>query len=119
MTGPPIWTRQPVKQPYWSRDPFSNLSKDEKRRIKYVERYSSERMKIIHPNGELALGVPPRIPGRFVEPESMTRRRKGRIYMKPIPGKMKEPKKMGAIYRGRGRVRRLERDEQVRFNLKF
>lgn len=112
MSEPPVWTREPVKQPYWSRDPFSHLSKDEKRKIKYIERFSSERMKIIHPNGELALRVPPKLPGRFVEPESMTYRRKGRQYMNPIPGKMKEPENLGAIYRGRGRVRRLERDSE-------
>ena len=117
MPGPPVWTREPVKQPYWSRDPFSHLFKDQKKKIKYIERYSSERMKIIHPNGELAMGIPPKIIGRFVEPESMTQRRKGRVYMDPIPSKMKEPEKIGAIYRGRGRVRRLERDQEEQFKL--
>ena len=100
-----------VKLPYWSRDPFSHLSGDEKKRIKYAERESSERMKRIHPNGEFAIHVPKRIPGRFHEPESMTTRRVGRIYMEPHPDKMKPPK-MHAIYRGRGRILRMERENQ-------
>ena len=103
-----------VKLPYWSRDPFSHLSKDENRRIKYVERDSSERLKGIHPNGELAMRVPRKIPGRFYEPESMTVRKKGRVYMDPIPDKMVQPK-MNAIYRGRGRLLRLEREREEQF----
>ena len=100
----------PIKLPYWSRDPFSHLSKEEKRRIRYIERESSERMRRVHPNGELALSVPPKIPGRFYEPESMTTRRKGRKYLDHIPEKMKEPEKVGPVYRGRGRILRLERN---------
>ena len=102
----------PAKLPYWSKDPFSHLSKEEKRRIRYFERESSERMRRIHPNGEFALRIPPKIPGRFYEPESMTVRRQGRRYMEPHPVKMKEPEKMHRIYRGRGRILRLERENQ-------
>ena len=105
----------PVKQPYWSRDPFSHLSKEEKLRIKYIERESAEKLKAIHPNGELALRIPPKIRGRFYEPESMTIRRKGRVYMDPNPVKMKEPEKIHPIYRGRGRTIRLERDREALF----
>ena len=101
-----------VKLPYWSRDPFSHLSKEQKRLIRYAERESSDRMRGIHPNGDLALGIPPKIPGRFYEPESMTVRRKGRIYMEPNPVKMKEPEKVHPVYRGRGRLIRLEREAQ-------
>ena len=101
-----------AKLPYWSRDPFSHLSKDEKRRIRYVEKDSSERLRGIHPNGELALRIPPKIPGRFYEPESMTIRRKGRTYMDPIPGKMSQPEKMHPVYRGRGRLLRFERERE-------
>ena len=105
----------PVKLPYWSRDPFFHLSKDEKRRIRYVERTASERLRSIHPNGEMALKIPPKIPGRYTEPESMTIRRKGRIYMDPHPMKMKEPEKIHPIYRGRGRFLRFERERQEIF----
>ena len=105
----------PIKLPYWSRDPFSHLTMDEKRIIKYTERLASQRLKDVHPNGELALRVPPKIPGKFYEPESMTVRKPGRKYMDPIPGKMKEPEKVHPIYRGRGRTWRLERDEQAGF----
>ena len=101
----------PVKLPYWSRDPFSHLSEEEKRNIKYIERASADRMRRIHPNGEFAMRVPKKIPGRFYEPESMTIRRPGRVYMEPHPTKMKPPK-ANAIYRGRGRTWRLEREEQ-------
>ena len=108
----------PEKLPYWSRDPFSHLTKEEKRRIKYAERASADRMRRIHPNGEFALRVPKKLPGRIYEPESMTVRRPGRIYMEPHPSKMKSPK-MNAIYRGRGRVLRLEREEQDWLKLQF
>ena len=101
----------PVKLPYWSRDPFSHLTDEEKRKIKYIERESSERMKKVHPNGELALRVPKKLPGRIYEPESMTIRKDGRVYMDPHPEKMKPPK-MNVIYRGRGRTWRLEREAQ-------
>ena len=111
----PYWSREPVKQPYWSRDPFSHLSKDEKRVIKYFERESSEKLKMLHPNGELALRIPPKIPGRFYEPESMTIRRPGRVYMEPNPHKMKgSPSKMHPVYRGRGRTLRIRREEEGR-----
>ena len=101
----------PEKLPYWSRDPFSHLTPEEKRNIKYIERASSDRMKRFHPNGEFALRIPKKIPGRIYEPESMTTRRLGRKYMEPHPQKMKSPK-MHAIYRGRGRLLRLEREQQ-------
>ena len=104
-----------VKLPYWSRDPFSHLSSAEKKRIKYAERDASERLRLIHPNGEFALRIPPKIPGRFYEPESMTTRRKGRVYMDPNPVKMKEPEKVHRVYRGRGRTLRMERENQDGF----
>ena len=43
----------------------------------------------------------------MVEPESMTVRRKGRVYMIPKPT-MEQPK----IYRGRGRNLRIERERK-------
>lgn len=98
----------PVKLPYWSRDPFSHLSKEEKRRIKYIERGADEKLKAKNRNGNFALGIPQKLHGRIREPESMTIRKKGRIYMDPHPVKMKEPK----IWRGRGRTMRLERDQE-------
>lgn len=97
-----------TKLPNWRRDPFAHLSKAEKRIIKEIEKSSSQRLRSEHPNGEFALKVPLRIPGRMVEPESMTIRRKNRQYMEPHPVKMKEP----VIYRGKGRVRRLERERE-------
>ena len=100
-----------VRLPYWSRDPFSHLTLEEKRRIKYAEREASERLKRVHPNGEFALRIPKKLPGRIYEPESMTTRRVGRVYMDPHPSKMETPK-MNVIYRGRGRTLRLERELQ-------
>ena len=105
------WIRGEVQLPNWTYDPFSHLSKDEKRRIRYIERDADEKMKQIHPNGGFMLKVPKKLPGRFTEPESMTIRRKGRVYMEPHPVKMKEPK----IWRGRGRTwRERERVERER-----
>ena len=101
---------RPVKLPYWSRDPFGHMSDEEKRRIKYLERAADEERKKLNRNGNFALGIPPKLRGRIREPESMTTRRKGRVYMDPHPVKMKEPN----IWRGRGRTMRLERDQEDR-----
>ena len=68
-------------------------------------------MKKAHPNGNFMLRVPLKIPGRMVEPESMTIRKKNRNYLKPHPIKMKEP----TLYRGRGRSWRVEREREERF----
>lgn len=107
------WVRGPVKLPNWSNDPFGHMTKDEKRRIKYLEREADEKLKSKNRNGTFCLRVPLKLPGRMVEPESMTIRRKGRQYMDPHPEKMKEPK----LWRGRGRVWRLERDREGRHNM--
>ena len=100
--------RGPVKLPYWSHDPFAHLSKDQKNEIKYAEREVDDRMKSIHPNGTFLLNIPPPLPGRMIEPESMTVRKKGRKYMDPHPVKMKTPR----LYRGRGRTWRLEAERK-------
>ena len=97
-----------TKLPNWQRDPFAHLSKAEKRIIKEIEKSASQRLRSEHPNGEFALKVPLRLPGKMVEPESMTVRRKNRKYMEPHPVKMKNP----VIYRGKGRIRRLERERE-------
>ena len=102
--------RGPIKLPYWSRDPFAHLTEDEKTIIRYAEREVDNKMLALHPNGAFCLGVPPPLPGRFIEPESMTVRKVGRKYLEPHPTKMTEPR----IYRGRGRRWRLEAERQGR-----
>ena len=96
-----------TKMPNWNCDPFYYLSSAERKRYKRLERESDEKLREAHPNGTFALKVPRRIPGRMVEPESMTIRRKGRVYMDPKPS-MEPPK----IFRGRGRTMRLERERK-------
>ena len=93
--------------PNWTRDPFSHLSREEKRRIRYMEKESDDKLREAHPNGPFALKVPLKLAGRMREPESMTTRRKNRVYMDPKPT-MDPPK----IYRGRGRSMRLERERK-------
>ena len=100
----------------WSVDPFSDLSKEDKKAYRYILRKSDEKLRAVHPNGPLALRIPPRIRGRLVEPESMTHRKKKLDeYMAPHPSKMKEPK-VGTIYRGRGRTLRLQREREDSIN---
>ena len=93
--------------PNWIRDPFQHLSRQEKRRIRRLEKESDDKLREAHPNGSFALKVPLKLPGRMREPESMTIRRKNRVYMDPKP--TMDPPRM---YRGRGRTMRLERERK-------
>ena len=72
---------------------------------------SDQKLRDQNGNGVFTLRVPARLPGRMIEPESMTRKRRGRNsrrpYMEPSP-KMEPPR----LYRGRGRVVRLNRDRE-------
>ena len=71
-------------------------------------------MKESHPNGNFMLRIPKKLPGRMVEPESMTIRNKNRRpYLEPHPIKMEKPKI--CEYRGRGRSWRVEREREEMF----
>ena len=103
-----------TKLPNWNRDPFHKLSKKDKKFWKELLKDSDNELRDKNGNGPFSLGVPKRLSGRMVEPESMTRQRRKRncprLYMEPSP-KMEPPR----IYRGRGRVMRLNRDRDVSF----
>ena len=107
-----------TKLPNWNRDPFHTIPKKEKKLWKEILKGAHEELRDKCANGIFSLSVPKRLPGRMVEPESMTRKRRGRKsekkYMDPAP-KMEPPK----IWRGRGRTWRLDREvnSKIRFCL--
>ena len=100
-----------TKLPNWNRDPFHDLTKTEKKKWKEILKASDQKLRDQNGNGVFSLRIPARLPGRMIEPESMTRKRRGRNsgrpYMEPSP-KMEPPR----LYRGRGRVVRLNRDRE-------
>ena len=91
------------------RDPFSEMSPDEKKRYQDVERSARRKMRKVSKNETFNIGVPKEtMPVTMREPESMTTRTTGKKYL------IRHPKMKAPVYRGRGRTLRLERDAKDR-----
>ena len=88
---------------------FPNMTKSKKKTYIQIERDARERLKNYSRNCTFLLGIPPKLRNRMREPESMTTRKKNRTYLQPSP-LMESPR----VYRGRGRSRRLQRDQEGR-----
>ena len=100
-------SRRAVKLPNHVVDPFSPLTKDQKRLCRKVEVRRSNELDSQHYLGTFALSIPDPLDYFFWEPESMTTRRRSKIGQKLIRSpKMKPPEKnLGRFIRPNGNRR--------------